>query len=488
LLYYVFLSYHLMETFMKHVDVLVIGGGVVGCSILRELARFDASIALLERNPEICDGTSKSNSAIVHTGFDAPPDTLEARLLVESRDLWPQVIEELHIPYLQTGALMLATSEEELATLENEILLKAERNGLTLPLLSPEEIREGAPYVSSHVLGGALIEGEGIIDPFWTTRAYCESAVMNGAEVHQGEAVVALSIEGERVRVRTSGGMEFSAALVVNAAGLWADEVARLAGDDSFTLTPRKGQFIIVEEDSGVSQIILPVPSRISKGILVTPIVFGGVLLGPTAEEVERKDDLATTAEGLRQIRQGIAKLVPGLEQASSVRQFAGLRAVSSTGEYIIQPSTVSERLLHVAGIRSTGVSASPAIGRYVSELVREELGLSRKTNFVAELPEYLHETREDEGDVICLCRSITRGEIMAALRSPLPPNTLDGVKRRTGAMLGDCQGNLCMPCIIDMFQQLGRDPLTLNKNHAHSSPVVARVAEPARTEARGEG
>jgi glycerol-3-phosphate dehydrogenase len=467
-----------------HVDVLVIGGGIVGCAILRELSRFNADVALVERNPDICDGTSKSNSAIVHTGFDAPPGTLEAHLLAEARALWPEVIESLHIPYLQTGALMIATNEDELAAIEHEIIPKAERNGVELQWLTREEILENAPYVSPSILGGVLVEDEGVIDPFWTTRAYCENAVVNGARVFTGEAVSSITIEGEQVFVQTSGGLQFAASMVVNAAGLWSDEVARLAGDDSFTLTPRKGQFMIVEEDHGVSQIILPVPSRISKGILVTPIVFGGVMLGPTAEEVESKSDLATTNEGLRRIREGVGKLVPEMAEAaraSSVRQFAGLRAVSSTGDYIIRPSTVGPRLLHVAGIRSTGISASPAIGRYVAGLVRDKLSLARREHVVEGLPEYLAETSANEGDVVCLCRSITRGEILAAMRGPFPPTTLDGLKRRTGAMLGDCQGNLCLPCLLDLFQQqLGRDPLTLDKNAAHSSPVIARLSHTA--------
>lgn len=463
---------------MQRIDILVIGGGVVGSAILRALSRLDASVALLERSPDVCEGTSKSNSAIVHTGFDAPPGTLEARLLAEARQLWPGVIENLHIPYLQTGALMVATSEEELTTLEDSILPKAAQNGVPLQRLTREDIRENAPYINPDILGGVLVEGEGIIDPFWTTRAYCENAIQNGAQVFTNEAVTGITFEGQRVIVQTGGGLRFSASLVVNAAGLWSDEVARLAGDDSFTLTPRKGQFIVIEEDHGVSQIVLPVPSRISKGILVTPIVFGGVMLGPTAEDVTSKSDFSTTAEGLRLIRDGIAKLVPSMKEAWSVRQFAGLRAVSSTGEYIIRPATTSRHLLHVAGIRSTGLSASPAIGRYVADLVRDELGLSRRTHVVEELPEYLSETRADEGDVICLCRSITRGEILAAMRSPMPPNTLDGLKRRTGAMLGDCQGNLCIPRLLDLFElQLGRDPLSINKHAAHSSPVVARLS-----------
>jgi len=472
-----------METHTRF-DVLVIGGGVVGCAILRELTRYRASVALIERNPDICEGTSKSNSAIIHTGFDAPPGSLEARLLADARDLWPSVIADLHIPYLQTGALMLALTPDDLLTIEHEIIPKAERNGVTLQPLTREEIVENAPYVNPEVLGGVLIEGEGVIDPFWTTRAYCESAVLNGATVFTGEDVTELRMAEDRVLVRTSGGRELAASLVINAAGLWSDEIARLAGDASFTIRPRKGQFVVVEEDHGVAQIILPVPNKISKGILVTPIVFGGVMLGPTAEDVDEKTDLATTIEGLRAIREGVRRYVPDVAEAESVRQFAGLRAVGSESDYIIRASTAGRRLLHVAGIRSTGLSASPAIGHYVGELVRAELELVKRADFQAELPEYLAETHPDEGDVICLCRSITRGEILAALRSPLPPGSLDGLKRRTGAMLGDCQGNLCLPQILDLFQQqLGRDPLALPKHQAQSCPVAARLAHTAGQE-----
>lgn len=466
-----------MQKAIRHVDALVIGGGVVGCAILRELSRYNLTIALLERSPDICDATSKSNSAIVHTGFDAPPGSLEARLLKEARELWPEVIEDLHIPYLQTGALMVATNAEERATIENEIIPKAARNDVQLQTLTRGEILEAAPYIQSDIVGGVLIEGEGVIDPFWTTRAYCESAVLNGAEVFLGEAATEIRVEEQQVFVTTSGQQTIQARMVVNAAGLWSDEVARLADDDSFQLTPRKGQLIITEEDHGVSQIILPVPNKLSKGILVTPIVFGGVLLGPTAEEVTSKSDLATTAEGLQAIRDGVGKLVPAMTETSSVRQFAGLRAVSSTGDYIIRPSTAGARLLHVAGIRSTGISASPAIGRYAAQLVGAELHAERRSDFISELPPFLDDAREDEGDVVCLCRSITRGEILAAMRSPVPPTTLDGLKRRTGAMLGDCQGNLCIPQLMDLFQeQLGRNPLTLNKNAASSCPLVGRV------------
>jgi glycerol-3-phosphate dehydrogenase len=466
----------------RQVDVLVIGGGVVGCAIVRELTRFDVSVVLIERQPDICEATSKANSAIIHTGFDAPVGTLEAQLLAEARELWPQVIDDLHIPYLQTGAIMVATSEEEEAALREEIVPKAEHNGVALEPFSRDEMLDSAPYLTERALSGVLVEGEGVIDPFWTTRAYCENAVRNGADVYLEHGVTAIDVSKNSVMVFTDAGRAFHTRMVVNAAGLWSDEIARLAGDDSFCLTPRKGQFIITEEDHGIAQIVLPVPSKVSKGILVTPIVFGGVLLGPTAEDIADKTDTGTTQEGLHRIREGVSRLVPAMGAASSIRQFAGLRAVSSTGEYIIRPSTAGSRLLHVCGIRSTGLSASPAIARHVAGLVRDELELSENTSFDPALPEFLGDTREGEGDVVCLCRSITRAEILSSMRSALPPTTLDGLKRRTGAMLGDCQGNICMPRLIDLFrQELGRDPLSLQKNVRGSGPLQSRAGEMAR-------
>src|SRR5258708_7591947 len=238
-----------METKMRRVDVLVIGGGVVGCAILREWSRYDATVALLERNPDICEGTSKSNSAIVHTGFDAPPGSLEARLLAEARGLWPDIIESLHIPYLQTSALMVATSAEELATIESEIIPKAERNGVVLQRLAREEILEAAPYVNPRVAGGVLVAGEGVIDPFWTTRAYCENAVSNGAQVFLGEPVTGIDVADECVYVHTGGGGAIAASMVVNAAGLWADEAARMAGGGCFTPPPTRRPVIMGAEE-----------------------------------------------------------------------------------------------------------------------------------------------------------------------------------------------------------------------------------------------
>lgn len=463
-------------------DVLVIGGGVVGCAVLRELARLDASVGLVERGLDVGEGTSKANSAIVHTGFDAPPGTLEARLLAEARGLWPDVIDDLHIPYLQTGAVMVATDRGEMEAIEREVVPKAERNGVTLQRLTGDEIRAAIPTVSPAARGGVLVAGEGVIDPFWTTRAYAENAIRNGARVWLGEGITAVTPARDEVMVETDAGRVLRARLVVNAAGLWSDEVARLAGDTSFRITPRKGQFIITEEEHGIGQIVLPVPNRVSKGILVTPIVFGGTMLGPTAEDVADKMDLGVTPEGLAEVRAGVRKLVPSIADAGSVRQFAGLRAVSDTGAYVVRQSSVSRRLVHVAGIRSTGLSASPALARHVAGIARDELGPGEKRGFDPTLPEFLADARADEGDVVCLCRTITRGEIAGALGGPLPATTLDAVKRRTGAMLGDCQGNICIPRIVDLIAaRSGTSPELVPKNVPGSSPVCGAVGDGRR-------
>ncbi|MCL6547882.1 MAG: NAD(P)/FAD-dependent oxidoreductase [Alicyclobacillus sp.] len=456
-------------------DVIVIGGGVVGNSVLYHLSRFSRWVALLEREPDVCEGTSKANSAIVHTGFDAKPGTLEARLLAEARAMWPVVVERLKVPFLPCGAMMVAVTDAEWETIQSEVLPRARENGVTdVQLVSREDVLAAIPDVSPEVKGGLFIPGESLVDPFWLTRAYAEAAVQNGARVHLNAEVAAIRYDdaAEVFHVTARDGREFTARSVVNAAGLWSDEVARLIGDDSFTLTPRKGQFLLVEEELNLPHILLPVPNRVSKGILVTPIVFGGYLLGPTAEDIADKWDRSTTPEGLCAVLEGTQKLLPKTGSARSIRQFAGNRAVCSTGDFLIRPSHVNPRFYHVAGIRSTGISASPAIGAYVANELADRYGWKARDDWRPELPErYLDGAPCEE--IVCLCRSVTKGEIDNALASPLPPATLDGVKRRTGACLGDCQGNLCMPKIMRILADSHRMPYTEVQKHLAGSRLA---------------
>ncbi|ASS89639.1 NAD(P)/FAD-dependent oxidoreductase [Aeribacillus pallidus] len=442
----------------KMKDVVVIGGGVVGTSILRKLSYYDLDIALVEKQPDVCEGSSKANSGIVHTGFDAPPNTVEAEALKRSRELWPQLVEDLKIPFIPCGAVMIATSEEEKEIIEKKYIPNAEANGVEVSWISREEILEMNPAVTDKVIGGLLIEGESICDPFTATRSHAELAALNGAEIYLGAGVVNIEKCSEGLKLILEDGKEIMTRYAVNAAGLYSDQIARLIGDESFTITPRKGQFLLTEERVEISQVILPVPTPKSKGTLVSPVAFGGFLLGPTAEDQEDKTDFSTTEEGLEKVLAGCEKLVPGSREYESIRQFAGLRAVCSTGDYVIRPSEADKRLVHAAGIRSTGLSASPGIAELVAEQLQSVgLELIEKEDALYETPNLFDDSEEDQtGEIVCLCRSITRGEIENALKSPLPPTTIDGIKRRTGATLGDCQGNCCIPKILEIMEEHG--------------------------------
>ncbi|SEN80908.1 NAD(P)/FAD-dependent oxidoreductase [Paenibacillus sp. OV219] len=448
-------------------DVVVIGGGVVGSAILHALSFYQLDLLLIEKQPDICEGTSKANSGIIHTGFDAKPGTIEADCLRRSQELWPDLIANLRIPFLPCGAVMVARNEEEKEVIVQKYIPNAAANGVEVQWLGKEELLEANPGLTGEAIGGLLVMNEGICDPFWTTRAFAERAVLNGAELTLSNGVVSIemrdstqSLDVSRFRVHLEDGSFIDASYIVNAAGLWSDEIARMIGDDSFTITPRKGQFILTEDPLPISQIVLPVPNAKSKGILVAPVVFGGFLLGPTAEDQEDKWDRSTSNEGLESVLAGCEKLLPDSRSYSSIRQFAGVRAACSEGDFVIRPSSKSKAMIHAAGIRSTGISSSPGI----AQLVLEQLslsGLSLQPNSEAgqELPDLFVEDNESgSGEIVCYCRSVTRGEIANALHRPVEALTIDGIKRRTGAMLGECQGNCCIPKIMDMFVEHKND------------------------------
>lgn len=445
-----------MQTIFK--DVVVIGGGIVGSAILRKLSFYELDIALVEKQPDLCEGASKANSGIIHTGFDAPPGTIEAECLKRSRELWPQLVEDLKIPFIPCGAVMVATSDEEKQIIEEKYIPNAQANGVEVEWMSKEELLEGNPAVTSKAIGGLVIPEEAICDPFTATRSYAELAALNGAEVLLGNGVVRIEELPEGLKIILENKQEIVTKYVVNAAGVYSDQIARLIGDESFIITPRKGQFILTEEPVEVSQIILPVPTAKSKGTLISPVVFGGFLLGPTAEDQEDKDERSTTPEGIEQILKGCEKLIPDARKYDSIRQFAGVRAVCSLGDFVIKPSDVNNHMIHAAGIRSTGLSASPGIAEMVVEKLEEAgLELLVKEDVLTEIPNLFNDDEEQEtGEIICLCRSISKGEIINAFKGPIPPVTIDGVKRRTGATLGECQGNCCIPKIMDLMKANG--------------------------------
>jgi glycerol-3-phosphate dehydrogenase len=457
------------------VRALVIGGGVVGCAVLYELARHNIDALLIEAELDVGEGTSKANSAIVHTGFDAKPGTYEAALLRRAAALWPAVIEGLAVPFLAVGALMLARTSEERDRLAGPVTANAAAQGIETELLPRDALRLEAPYLADDTLAALSIPGEGVIDPFWLTRAYAEAAVAGGAELLLGRSVVGLDLTGDRVVARLDDGTEIVAEQAFNCAGLFSDMIACLGQDDSFSITPRKGQFLVSEEPFGVDRIVLPLPGPSGKGMLVTPIVFGGVLLGPTAEDQVEKSDRSVTIDARAQILTACQAMVPSVGQMVPIRQFAGVRAVSSTGDYILQPARGSDRLFHVAGIRSTGISASPAIAERVVAwaMKQRDWPASRGRAIAAPVVDSLS---EETGEVVCLCRSIGKAEVLAACHRSVGAATLDALKRRCGITFGDCQGNLCATGATEIAAAAWNRPVETVLKHRAGSWLFARI------------
>lgn len=453
--------------FVKSADVVVIGGGIVGTAILRELSKYDLKCVLVEKEPDVALGTTKANSAILHAGFDAPTGSLKAITNVRGNKLYHELEKELDLDIKWTGSLVAATTDEEMETLQ-ELLKRGHANGVEgLQILSKEEVLEQEPNLTT-VKGALWAPSAGVCWPFGAAIAFAECAVQNGAEVIRDCRVLGfVKEEGKIVGVETSKGT-IAAKYVVNAAGVYADEVAKLAGDDTFTITPRKGEYILFDKtacSSLVYGVVFPTPTKKSKGILVCTTTHGNTFIGPNANEMDSKEDLAVTAEGMNEIMTSARKLIPNLPMGAAITQFAGLRAVSSTGDFILGASDKVENLYNAAGMQSPGLTAAPAVGEMIAAEIARVSGAAKKADFKAALPKkkvFNHMTNTEKaeaisennlfGRVICRCETITEGEIVEAINSPVGARTVDGVKRRTRAGMGRCQGGFCGPRVTKIL------------------------------------
>ncbi len=451
-------------------DVLVAGGGVVGCAIARELSLFDLRVTLLEAGPDIGAGTSKANTALLHTGFDAKPGTLESELVVRGYEQLGRYAERVGIPVERTGALLVAWSEEQLGSLPS-IVEQSHANGYEpIRELSAEELYRREPHLGPGALGALEVPDEGIICPFTTPLAFATEAVLAGCDLQRGVAVTGLErLEDGGVLVR-AGAREWRTRFFVNAAGLRSDELDRMLGHDGFTVTPRRGELIVFDKLSRplVSQIVLAVPTKITKGVLIAPTVFGNVMLGPTAEDVERKDDTSSTAAGLDYLRAEGRRIMPELLEQEVTAVYVGLRAATEHADYQVSIHA-DEGYACVGGIRSTGLSGSMAIAEHVRGLLEDAgLALSPRPGGPVELTmpnigeaftrPYADAERiaadADYGRIVCFCERVTRGEIRDAFGSPIPPVDLDGLRRRTRAHMGRCQGFFCGAELASLIEE----------------------------------
>lgn len=448
-------------------DVAIIGGGVVGGMIARTLASYKLNICILEKAHDVATGASAANSAIVHAGYDAKEGSLKAKLNVRGSRLMPNVCKELGVKYKNNGSLVIGFNEEDREALE-ALLVRGNKNGVEgLCILEKDELHTLEPNLSPDVLCALYAPTGAIVCPYELTIASIGNAMDNGADLELDFAVSKIQNLGSHYEISSDKGT-VSARYVINAAGVFSDEIAKMVGDDSFTIQPRRGEYVLLDKECGslVKNTIFRTPGKMGKGILVSPTVDGNLITGPTGVDIEDKLDKSTTAEGLAFVMQQSNENTTGIPFGKSITSFCGLRAVGSAGDFII--NNPLPRFVNVAGIESPGLSSAPAIAEMVVELLdKAGLTLEKNPNFNP-IREATHAFREGTieeknemikkdpayGHIICRCEGVSEGEILAAIRQNPRPRDLDGVKRRTRAQMGRCQGGFCSPYIVELLAQ----------------------------------
>ncbi len=478
--------------FSSAYDVCVIGAGVSGCAIARELSKKQLSVCVVEAADDVCCGTSKANSAIVHAGFDAQTGSLMARLNVEGNRLMPGLCEELGVDFDQIGSLVVCTSEETRPNLE-ALLARGIANGVCdLRIVERDELCAMEPNVSDAAVCALWAPTAGIVNPFQLTVALAEVAALNGVEFLFNTRVTGVEKIGDKWLV-SSNETQVTASIVVNAAGVYADEIHNLVCQPSseMSITPRRGQYFVLDTAAQgyVKHTVFALPTAYGKGVLVSPTTAGNILVGPTAEDIDSKEGVDTTQDGLAQIREKSSITMKDVPLWHSIRTFSGLRAHQPGHDFVIGEVAGAPGFVDCAAIESPGLTSAPAIGRMVAGIVFDIAGQpADKQGWVSSrrrIPDVEHmsleewaaliKTRPDYGRVICRCRHVTEGQIVDAIHAPIPATTLDAIKRRTEAGMGRCQAGFCTPKVMEILEREveGMVPTALTKSGPESHLIV---------------
>lgn len=466
---------------MQILDTIIIGAGVTGCAIARELSRKQLNITVLEKNADVCEGTSKANSGIAHAGFDAIPGTLKAKLNVQGSRMMEQLSKELDFPYQQNGSLVLCFEKEDIPKLE-ALRQRGIQNGIKeLEILTREQVLSIEPGAGDKVEAALYAPTGAIVCPFSLTIALAENAAANGVAFYFNTTVESISRGKESYRIFTDKG-EFKARTVINAAGVYADQIHNMVcrKEDQFRIVPRRGEYLLYDKKVGnlVSHTLFQLPTALGKGILVTPTVHGNLLTGPTAEDITDKEGVATTAEGLSQVLTKVAFSVAQVPERQVITSFSGLRAHGPSEDFIIGEVEGCPGFIDVAGIESPGLTCAPATGIYVAEMINDRLKPEDKQHFISTrkgIPGMAEASDEERhrliqenpayANVICRCEMVTEGEILDAIHRPLGATTIDGIKRRTRAGMGRCQSGFCAPKTVEILaRELGVDVSEIQK------------------------
>ena len=473
-------------------DIAIVGAGVTGAMTARELSQYDLKIALLDKCNDVAMGATKANSGIVHAGFDAAEGSLMAKLNVEGCAMMAETCKKLNVPYKNNGSLVVAFSEEETEHLQ-KLYDRGVKNGVPdMKILSKEELLAMEPNLNPDACGALYAPTAGIVCPYELTIAAAECAVTNGVEFIRNCEVKAVETDDEKITLDTTQG-KIEAKYVINAAGVFADDLARMAGDDTIHITARRGEYFLLDKSVGntVNHTIFQCPSKMGKGILVAQTVDGNLLMGPTAEDIEDKSDVSTSNAGLNNVKKFAAKSVPTINARNAITSFTGLRAHADAHEFIIGVSEKNPRLINAAGIESPGLSSSPAIAKYIDNIVKSlfsDLTVKADYDDTREAPvRFRHMTDEEReelikknsayGRIICRCETITEGEILDAIHAPAGARDVDGVKRRTRAGMGRCQGGFCGSKVVEILaRELGCELNDISKFGGNSNILFDRT------------
>ena len=473
-------------------DFVVIGAGVVGGLVARELTKYNLSVCILEKESDVAMGATRANSAIVHAGYDAKEGTLKALLNVRGSRMMEGVCSELGVKYKRNGSLVVGFNDEDKQTLLS-LIERGRKNGVEgLSFVERDELIKLEPNIGKDVTSALRAETGAIVCPYELCMAAVGNAMDNGAELKLNFKVEKIEKSGDVYRI-SSKNETVDAKAVINCAGIFSDEIARLVGDDTFSTRPRRGEYMLLDKECGelVSHTIFRCPSKMGKGVLVTPTVDGNLLIGPTAEDIDDKYDTSTTSEGLRRVGALAGEQVDGINLGKVITSFTGLRATGSTGDFII--NSPCDGFINCAGIESPGLSSAPAIAEYVVEMLKErglelsendsfngrrrplhyfrELGIDEKNEIIRNNPDYAH--------VVCRCETVTAGEIIEAIRTNPRPTSIDGIKRRTRASMGRCQGGFCTPYMVELLaREMGVPVTEITKSGGESFVNVGKTAK----------
>jgi len=478
----------------KIYDVLIIGAGISGTFIARELSKYELHVAVLEKENDVGNKTTNANSAIIHSGYDPVPGTLKAKFNVLGNAMYDQIADELDVEFHRIGSLTVATEEEQLKTLE-DLAKRSEANGVEVKLLNKEEVLEMEPNLSKEVKGALFAPTAGIIDPFNLCVHAMENAIDNGVELFRSEEVIGIEKEGEIFVISTKKG-KYYAKIIINAAGNYADKIASMVEDISWSITSRKGEYYVLDhfEWGFVKHTIFPLPSAKGKGVLVSMTTSGNYIVGPSSEPVDDKDDYSTDSETLANIKAQAVQMVPSIPFNQVIRVFSGLRPTPSTHDFIIEPAKSDDRFINVAGIESPGLVSSPAIAKYVVEnYIHALIKLENKSSYNPRVKKY-HRLfnylmgREDEkffkenkdyNQIICNCEKVSLGEIKDVLSRSCPPYSVKGLKRRTRAGYGKCQGGFCQSRVVLLLaKERNVSPLEITLDDIDSYILTSKIKD----------